>query len=212
MELSTEINEELVDLVSESGISYLLSAIEPKELGRRYVLFLVDHPDFLTVCAGAKHHHWWYGGLAEHVLEMIQFMLKQLRDFPVAYEGITTSDCIIAAFLHDFDKTWAYVGLTYEQHESGKFKQKQLFTYADNSKGILDGLSKTLLELARAGIVPTDQQWSAVLFAHGGYSDANFGYTGRTKVGDTVNGFNKLAVLLNMADMYSSQILGKSIA
>jgi hypothetical protein len=208
MEPSLEVAQRVMD----ASVSYLLGAIEPRGLSIRYVLFLIDHPVFLTVCAGAKHHHWWTGGLEQHVREMIQFMLDQLKRWPGAYEGITATDCIIAAFLHDFDKVWAYVELTDEQSASGKFHPKQVFTYADSSRGILDGLSRTLLELARAGIVPTDEQWSAVLFAHGGYSDANFGYNGRTKVGDTVNSFNKLAVLLNMADMYSSQVLGNSIA
>ena len=211
MDLSTIPSDDLFD-VSSKRFSYLFDLIESEDLSAKYIRFFVKHPSFFTVCAGVKHHHWWAGGLVDHVLEIIFFMREQLTSFPYDYIGITVSDCIIVALLHDFDKIWTYSPLTPEQKASGKFHEKQEFGYSDQTSKILDGTSRTLLELGRAGIVPTDMQWSAVLFAHGGYSDANFCFGGATLVGSTVNHENKLAVLLNMADMFSSQVLGKSIA
>lgn len=188
------------------------------DLARRYTELLTKHYKFYSVCAGARHHHWWLGGLHDHIMEMLGFMADQLKSFPDAYPGVTIEDAIIVAVLHDFDKIWAYEPITAEEKikrdEPGatQFKALQEFKSTSGHFRILDGFSKTLLEIARFGIIPTDNQWSAVLFSHGGYSDANVSYGGLSRTGGTVMHYNPLAVLLHSADMFSAQLLGKSIA
>lgn len=178
----------------------------------KYTELLAETPYFLDVAAGAKHHHWWVGGLTDHVLEMVAWMIDQVDRYPEAYRDITLDDVIVTAFLHDFDKVWSYERLSPEDATNPKYAAGQTFKSISSHTSILDGLNLTLLHIARRGIVPTDKQWPAIVFAHGGYADANFAFGGPSRTGSTVMHKNNLAVLLNMADMYSAQLLGKSIA
>lgn len=199
---------------AKTTITEYLESLTPP-LNNKYVVFHETHSYFDTVCAGAKHHHWWRGGLAQHVREMIGVCL----DLYDLYRGdlankITRDDIIIACYLHDFAKVWAYEELGDDDREKHphKYLDDQLFRPHNGAFNIVDEESKTLLELARAGIVPSELQWSAVLFAEGGYSDRNFTIGGRlTRTADTIMSRNPLAVLVHMADMYSSQILGGSL-
>jgi hypothetical protein len=193
----------------------ILYMIEPSTEAQKYVDFYNSHPAFATVPAGAKWHHWWKGGLEEHLKEMIGMGLDLLELYPGDLNGkINRSDVIIACFLHDFAKIWAYVPISEEDRQKNpkKYLEKQEFKYSEDAFRILPDEHKTLLELARHGIAPSDKQWSAVIFSEGGYSDANFGYANtRTTAGNHVNTDNALAPFIHMLDMYSSQILGKSL-
>jgi hypothetical protein len=191
----------------------LLYMIEPMTLAQKYVDFYNAHPAFQEVPAGAKHHHWWKGGLEEHVKEMIGLGFDLLSLYPGDLQGkITRTDLIVTCFLHDFAKIWIYREITNEDRAKrpDKFLPAQEFTYI-NAKNILDDESKTLLELAKHGIAPSEKQWSGVLFCEGGWSDANFGFRGPTSVGDAVMAQNPLVPMMHMLDIYSSQILGKSL-
>lgn len=190
-----------------------LSQIEPVEMAEQYLQFYDAHTFHKEVCAGARHHHWWKGGLEAHLCEMIGVGLDMMNLYPGDFD-FSESDVIISVFLHDFAKVWLYREITPQDRERtpGKFKENQVFTYRDGAFDILDAENKILLELSRTGIAPTDKQWSAVLFAEGGYSKANFGYQGRTNTGNTVNHANHLAPFIHILDMYSSQLLGRSIA
>jgi hypothetical protein len=178
----------------------------------KYTELLAETAYFFEAPAGAKHHHWWVGGLHQHVLEMVAWSIDQVDRYPEAYRDITLEDIIVTALLHDFDKVWMYERLSPEDETNPKYASGQMFKSTSRHTSMLDGLNLTLLHLARRGIVPTEKQWSAILFAHGGYADANFTLAGPSRAGSTVMHANNLAVLLNMADMYSSQLLGKSIA
>lgn len=192
-----------------------LNRIEPPELADKYVAFHKEYSYYDTVCAGAKHHHWWRQGMADHVCEMIGVGLDLYRMYSGDLQGrITESDIIIACYLHDFAKVWTYEEITDEDRERApkKYLEQQLFKPVTGAFNLIDEESKTLLALARAGIVPSEAQWSAVLFAEGGYADANFTINGLSRTADTVMSHNPLAVIIHMVDMYSSQILGGSIA
>lgn len=200
---------------SKQSIVDYLAAIQPKELAAQYIIFHREHAYYDQVCAGAKHHHWWIGGMADHVREMIGVSLDMLDLYYGDLQGrVTESDIIIACYLHDFAKIWTYEFLTDDDREADpkRYKENQLFRPLNGAFDIVDEESKTLLELARSGIVPSEKQWSAVLFAEGGYADRNFTINGLSRTGDTVMARNPLAVIVHMADMYSSQILGRSIA
>jgi hypothetical protein len=199
---------------AETSIREYLSQIEPNTLKEKYLEFYDSHPFYKEVCAGAKHHHWWKGGLEDHVREMIGVGMDIMDLYPGDFSTFTKTDVIIVCFLHDFDKIWLYRYLTNEDRAQNptKFKENQVFTYTVGATDIMDGYSLKLLELARHGLVPTDQQWSAILFHEGGYSAANFDFRGATKTGDTVSHANLLAPFIHILDMYSAMMLGRSIA
>lgn len=192
---------------------YLSLLQEPQR--SQYLAFHEAHPYYNQVCAGAKHHHWWIGGLADHVCEMIGVGLDLFSLYKGDLEGkVSRDDIIIACYLHDFAKIWTYELIEDRDREKNPYKYHpmQLFKVVDGAFNILDEESKTLLHLTRAGIIPTDRQWSAVLFCEGGWADASFGAAGRSRTTNTVTHDNPLVVLTNMVDLYSSQILGRSIA
>lgn len=190
-----------------------LGQIQPADLAEKYLEFYDAHPFFKEVGAGAKHHHWWKGGLEDHCREMIGFGMDLMDLYP-GDVSFTRSDVIICVFLHDFAKVWNYRYITVEERAKtpNKFKEKQVFTYVEGAFSTLDVESTTLLELGRHGITPTDNQWSAVIFTEGGFSSANFNFRGITNTCNTVNHNNPLAPFMHILDMYSSQILGRSIA
>lgn len=200
---------------AETPIREYLKSIEPVELAQQYLAFYDAHPFYQEVCAGAKHHHWWKGGLEDHVREMIGIGMD-LMDLYTGDMTFSKSDVIIVCFLHDFDKIWGYRYITADERDKDlkgakRFKEKQVFTYVEGVNNILDGYALKILELGKFGIVPTKEQWSAVLFHEGGYADANFDYNGRTKTGNTVMHCNHLAPFVHMLDIYSAMILGRSI-
>src|SRR5690348_6283003 len=163
-------------------LDYLRSISNPK-LRDQYVALHEANPFYNSVCAGAQHHHWWLGGLADHVGEMIEFCLEMLHWQGADLRNITEDDIIIACYLHDFAKIWTYTPLTdFERGANPEkyFPRQQFMRRPGVSFDIVDEESQTLLYLARNGIIPTEQQWSAVLFAEGGWSAANFDY-GRTR-------------------------------
>jgi hypothetical protein len=205
------------EMIKKVGLLGLLDMRLQTDGDNPYMALYIDHPYFAEVCAGAKHHHWWKGGLEQHVVELICFMADQLIASPEAYMGVTLNDCIIVALLHDFDKIWAYVPLSQDdismrEEGSTKYHAEQVFKSSYKEFTQLDGVSKTLRLLSSRGITPTESQWSALLFAHGGYSNANFGFGGITYTGDKVMHANPLAVLLHLADMFSANLLSKELA
>lgn len=199
---------------ADTSIRDYLAQIEPRELAEKYLEFYDAHPNYKVVCAGAKHHHWWKGGLEDHVREMIGMGLDLMDLYP-GDMVFTKTDLIIACFLHDFNKIWIYRELTDEDRQKNpKYHAKQVFGYQTNGRAdLMDGYSMILLELARHNVpVPTDIQWSAILFHEAAFSLGAWGFTGPTKTIDRVNTVNPLAVMVNMVDMYSSHFLGRSIA
>lgn len=197
---------------TETPIREYLTQIQPNTLAEKYIEFYDAHPAYKIVCAGAKHHHWWEGGLETHVSEMIGICMDLMDLYP-GDMVFTKTDVIIANFLHDFNKIWIYRKITDEDKQRpNKFHEKQVFTYRNNGKDdLMDGASQILLELSKASITPTDMQWSAVLFHEAAFSPAAWSYKGPSRAMDHVMTKNLLAVLINMADMYSAHFLGRSL-
>lgn len=191
----------------------ILYMIEPSNLAQKFVDFYNAFPAFREVPAGAKHHHWWKGGLEEHCKEMIGIGFDLMELYPGDLNKFTKSDLIIAIFLHDFAKVQMYIPITPEDRKKApdKYLKQQEFKYTKGKFNILDHESWTIVQLSNHGVPVTEHQWSAVVFGEGGYADANFGYNGRTRTADTVMSSNPLAVFISMLDAYSSQILGKSL-
>jgi len=171
------------------------------------------HPFFSEAPAGARHHHWWAGGLENHCTEMIGLGLD-LMDLYSGDVSFSKDDLITTVFLHDFSKVWIYRYITPEEREKKPktFNPKQVFTYRAGATDILDAEGLTATTLMRFGIPITDRQWSAVLFAEGGFSSARFGFAGQpTHTGTRVTHENALAAFVAMLDSYSSQLLGQEL-
>lgn len=197
---------------AQTTMEQYLGQIAPADLASKYLAMYLSHPFHKEVCAGAKHHHWWEGGLEEHLREMIGIGFDIMDLYPGDF-NFTKTDVIIAIFLHDFSKVWTYRYITAEERQkaSTKFKDKQVFTYTEGQFNILNEESRILLECGKFGIVPTDIQWSAVIFAEGGFSQAMYDFGGRSTPGNTVFGHNHLATFVSLLDQWSAQILGRSI-
>jgi hypothetical protein len=88
---------------AETTLREYLSQIQPTELTEKYLEFYDAHPFHKEVCAGAKHHHWWKGGLEDHLREMIGIGFDIMELYPGDF-NFSKSDLIIAVFLHDFGK------------------------------------------------------------------------------------------------------------
>jgi hypothetical protein len=191
----------------------ILRMIDPASTADKYVEFYRSHPVFSTVPAGAKHHHWWKGGLEEHCKEMIGMGFDLLELYPGDLNKITRTDIIVAVFLHDFAKVWAYIPITEEDRTKNpeRFMPEQQFKYVKDKFRLLTDEHKTAVELMKYGVPVTEKQWSGVVFCEGGYADANFSFTGRSFTSEHVMSSNALAPFMHILDIYSSQILGKSL-
>jgi hypothetical protein len=191
----------------------ILYMIQDAKLAQKYVEFYRAHSAFAEVPAGARHHHWWKGGLEEHCKEMIGLGFDLMELYPGDLTTFTKDDVIITVFLHDFAKIWAYIPVTDAERERApeRYLPGQQFRYIKDHFRKLTDEHKTILELCNNGIPVTEKQWSAVIFCEGGYADANFSFAGTSFTSQHVLSQNPLAVFMHMLDLYSSQILGKSL-
>jgi hypothetical protein len=192
--------------------SYLLQ-IEPIELQQKYLELYDAFPAFKVVCAGAKHHHWWEGGLEQHCCEMLGMGQDIMELYPGDFTKFSKTDLIISIFLHDFAKVWLYRKITEEDRKDSKkrFLQAQVFTFNDGVYDILSPEDKTAVELMKRGIPVTEIQWSAVRFAEGGFATEHFGINGTTSTSRTIYKRNPLATFISMLDTYGANIIGGSL-
>jgi hypothetical protein len=191
-----------------SIVDYLLG-IQPWELALKYQKFHEQHDFFESVCGGCRNHHTQVEGLARHTREMIGICLDLFDLYRDDLDQVTQTDIIIGCYLHDFAKIWTYQFLSPADLNSQRYSGDQFFTYRKGQFRYVTMEVRTLLELAAEGIVPTQKQAGAMLFAEGGYSTSNFGFGQCTETAKTGLLHNPLAVLVHMADIYSAGILGK---
>lgn len=196
---------------NKKPIEYL-EEIQPEDLAKKFIKLHEDHPFFDQVCAGCKHHHVETGGLARHVSEMIGWCLDITALHSGDWEGkVSKTDIIIGCYLHDFSKVWTYDYLSPEEQRELPIELKwQEFKAKDGLLKYVTEDAKLLMELAKYGIILSERQVGSVLFAEGGYSQANFDWMHLTKTAGTGLSDNPLAVLVSMADGFSAFILGRT--
>lgn len=178
-----------------------LSLIEDPRERELYERFYDDHPTFQEAPAGAKKHHWWRGGLEQHSVEMCEVAQALLNKFKWK---VKMSDVVQVIFLHDFPKVWSFRPVDPMLDED--VVDNQEFVYEKEVHTILTPEHELAAYLTRWGLPVSDQVWSAVIFAEGGYAQANFGYGGTNRTSDTVNLKNPLAAFIHALDMLSSQV------
>ena len=194
---------------NDLGIICWLNRIQPQEEAEKWTYFHVKHPAFEEQPASVKLHHYWKGGLAEHTRQMIGICLDIKSLYPGDLTMVTETDIIIGCYIHDFAKVWKYAPLTDEEKINLKEHEKyRQFRYFPGPFRLVTEEVATLLELSKYDIQLTDTQAGALLFAEGGYSAANFDFTGRSDTGYTGHTRNPLAVMVSIADLYSACLLG----
>jgi hypothetical protein len=149
---------------------------------------------FINCPAGYKMHHTEPGGLVRHYVEMLQWMLMN-NNKPQLF---TDSDIVEAVILHDISKVLLYRHSTPQEERTDGLA----FRYIKRERGIAQ-LNDEFLTLFLINYFELKVSWDvfvAVCFAEGGWSDVS-------KLQNTQS--NKLGYFLHMADLYSSQILGK---
>jgi len=215
---------EAVDILKEQGCRLIkhrfdkvkpreyLEQILPEELSRKFIKLHEEHDFFDKVCAGCKNHHVETGGLSRHVSEMIGWCMDVTALHSGDWEGkVSKTDIIIGCYLHDFSKVWTYEYLSPDEQRELTIENKwQEFKTRDGLLKFVTEDAKLLMELAKYGIVLSEKQVGAVLFAEGGYSQANFDWQHPTKTAGTGLSDNPLATLVSMADCFSAFILGRT--
>ena len=142
--------------------------------------------------AGYKMHHTQPGGLQEHYCEMLSWMLKNNKN------RFSDSDIFESVILHDISKVFLYRWATPEEFA----KEPLHFRYIkrDNKLPSLTDDYLTFFMIQYFNLNVSFEVFNAVCFAEGGWSDV-------AKIQG--NQCNKLGYFLHMADLYSSQFLGK---
>lgn len=168
--------------------------------GSQFNQFRTMFPDTvaLSMCpGGSKMHHIEPGGLLRHYDEMIYWMMNR-HDSDLILREINFSNIIEAVILHDISKPLFYRSSTQEEYE----KDRLFFRYVKRERNV-PMLNDDLLTCFIINYFKLDVSWEvfvAVLFAEGGWSDA-------AKMQGCQP--NQLGYFLHMADLYSSQFLGR---
>ncbi len=140
--------------------------------------------------AGQSHHHNFDGGLVRHIAEMMAFGLPictGLRKFPVTGDDeatllINPEEFINVCLLHDLAKLEFYS------------KEGDAWKYVKHDLVLQEMVVQNMC--GKAGIELNEREINALWMAEGGFSSV----FEKVKMGE-------LAVLLHMADLYSSQLL-----
>lgn len=163
-------------------VRQLLDAIRTSKI---HPLFEANAPAFLHAPAATTHHHNFTHGLLIHTAEVWQvasaFDAAAIDDGSVQ-PGYTTEELFVAVVLHDFAKI-----VQYEPAPGGSWKFVKMICPQE---------TWTLRELAKHGIVLTDNELVGLLHAEGGHT--------RFEVD-----WRPLSVILHAADLWSSQVMRK---
>uniref|UniRef100_A0A6H1ZC97 HD domain-containing protein n=1 Tax=viral metagenome TaxID=1070528 RepID=A0A6H1ZC97_9ZZZZ len=148
----------------------------------------------LEAPAGRRKHHSHSGGLLEHINQMIQIAFVIYGQYTSPFSRILNKgDIVIGCFIHDLHKSYC----TFIRDEKSN---NALFRYANDNK-YMSSEMESLKILIDHGIGLTEDQMNSLFMAEGGWSDLA---CTRQPLG-----MSKLAVLVHIADLYSSHVLKK---
>lgn len=145
----------------------------------------------LEAPAGRRRHHSYSGGLLTHIIQMIEiaFIIYGQNTMPFQ-RVLNKGDIVIGCFIHDLHKAIN----TFVRDDNNA---QCPFRYTYENK-YLSADMQSIKILMDAGIKLTEDQLNCLIMAEGGWSDL----ANKLEL-------SKLAVLIHMADLYSSQILKK---
>jgi len=141
---------------------------------------------FLHVPAAVKYHHAHEGGLVIHTAQVLRWALKIYEENKEHLPDISQESIYLVAVVHDLMKCE-----TLQESPAGPFafKYRKDFNYEHNIW--------VLAKLNEYGITLSYDEMMGIMQSHGGWSKLN-------------NPSNRLASLIHVADMISSQLIGKA--
>ena len=173
----------------------LLNKIQNKELREKYTnLYVAIRKDFTTAPAAVKYHHNWHGGLHLHTEQVMNIAMDLFNDWKDKLT-VELDDIIIVSFIHDLDKMYRYE----LRPLSEKKDNKPFYTYKHKDTATYPPEMDVMRILAKHGISLTRQQTEALVWHHGGWSDAAKVYKSNSQ----------LAAFIHVADLFSARILKK---
>ena len=145
----------------------------------------------LEAPAGRKKHHAYSGGLLSHIIQMIEisFTIYHYKTYPF-HNVLNKGDIVIGCIIHDLYKAR-------ECFIKDNRRGYPPFRYAKENTRIPNDIQSMHI-CSKFGIHLTEYYLNAILVAEGPFSPL------WNKLETS-----KLAALINMADVYSSQILKK---
>ena len=185
----------------------LMKHIKDEELRDRYIRLLKELcrlgtdnykgeecVRLLEAPAGRRKHHSYSGGLLEHINQMIQiaFMIYGQYTYPFS-RILNKGDIVVGCFIHDLHKAYCTF-IRDEENNNASFR------YSKDNKHMTAEM-ESLKILMDYDITLTEDQMNCLFMAEGGWSNL-------ARIQQPLD-LSKLAVLVHIADMYSSQILKK---
>lgn len=177
------------------SILYFLRRIQNKELRDKYIeLYYAVKEDFTTAPAAVKYHHNWHGGLNTHTEQVMNIAVNLFNKWEDEF-NVKLDDIIIVSFIHDLDKMYRYK----LRPLSEKKENKPFYVYKYKNRATYPPEMDVLRILAEHNISLTRQQTEALVWHHGGWSDASKTYKSNSQ----------LAALIHIADLFSARVLKK---
>ncbi len=197
-----------VPSLTEEEITELRTAFETqlratdREGVEELIEWLSSETDFFIAPASASKHGAVAGGLLKHCV----YVLKYLRNFvkPLG-DGIPDDSAVLAALLHDLCKANFYTIRT-RNVKVGDRQWEEHEYYAIEDQLPLGHGEKSAM-LAQRFIELTDDELMAIRWHMGGFDDAARQYAGGQALAAAFDRC-KLAVAMNVADMYVANIIG----
>ena len=165
--------------------------------------YLKEDTDFFQAPASTKFHSNVNGGLLLHSLTVYDTLNKLLTMFNLKYSKDTIT---IVALLHDLCKANFYKLSTKNVKVNGSWTTQPCYI-VDDSFPVGHG-EKSVIELLRLGLNLTDEEIYAIRWHMGAFDNSVKGGDLSFSVAMTKS---KLATLLQVADLISSQVLEEAI-
>lgn len=189
--------DEILQELKEQFIT-MLSSVEREGIDK--LVAYLEETDFYTAPASTAGHGAIEGGLVRHSLYVCRYAQNFLKAFA---EEVSADSIIIASLLHDLCKINFYEKRTRNVKIDGRWEEQESFFIEDQ---LPLGHGEKSMFLAQRYIALTDQEAMAIRWHMGGYDDASRQYASGRAQSKAYNEC-KLAVALNIADMYVSHLL-----
>lgn len=172
----------------------LIDLVEDEPLRDKFkALALEFAPKMKELPASTRFHHWWKGGLLEHVVEVMNYSAMIIQGMSTLQEGLPGLDkALILAFVHDLDKVGRYVPNT-RRWPKGPFR-------ADEDRPICESSGLIFRMVQPFGIDLDEDMLHAITFHHGGWAEYFKTYP-YARMSPT-------ATVLHTADLLSGNIRG----
>lgn len=189
--------DDVLETMKEQFITQL-SATERE--GVEPFLEYLESTDFYTAPASTSGHGSIEGGLLRHSLYVCRYLQNFLKPFA---DEVSDDSIVIVALLHDICKVNFYEKRTRNVKIDGRWEEQESFFIEDQ---LPLGHGEKSMFLVQRYIPLSDDEAMAIRWHMGGYDDASRQFaSGRSQS----NAYErcKLAVALNIADMYVANLL-----